>query len=316
MIARYLLAVVVLAALPHMFGNDSAISILNTMAIAALFALSYNLLLGEGGMFSLGHSVYFGLGGYVTIHVIAAAAQPGWWLPVPLMPLVGAGAGFLFGAIFGYVCTRHSGLAFPMITLGIVELVGTAALMFESFFGSDLGVGGDRTLGPALFGFKVKTRIDVYYCILAWGIIAVALMRFYIRTPLGRLTNAVRDNPERSSFIGFNPRRVRYLTFIVAATFAGLAGALSAINVERMTPDNITLFASGMVLLMAYVGGINHFWGPVLGAAVLQFASSVLSDYTELWLLYVGLFFIAIVLWAPGGIAGMLAASWRWAFAK
>lgn len=311
MIPRYVLALIAVAALPYFFRSDASISILTSMLVAALFALSYNLLLGEGGMISFGHSVYLGLGGYVAIHAIAASAQPGWWLPVPLIPLIGAAAGFFFGVLFGYVCTRHTGLAFPMITLGIVELVGTAALMFDAFFGSDLGVSGDRTKGPALFGFSLQTRVDVYYCVLAWAVLSAVLIRFYIRTPLGRLTNAVRDNPERCAFIGFNPRRVRYITFIVSATFAGLAGALAAVNVERMAPDSITMQASGMVLLMTYIGGINHFWGPVLGAGVLQLANSVLSDYTTLWLLYVGLFFIAIVLWAPGGIAGLLASGWR-----
>jgi branched-chain amino acid transport system permease protein len=316
MMVRYLSALLGLALLPLLFGSEPALAVLSTMAIAALFAMSYNLLLGEGGMISFGHSVYFGLGGYVAIHAIAAAAQPGWWLPVPLMPLIGACAGLVFGGIFGYVCTRHSGLAFPMITLGIVELVGTAALMLDLFFGSDLGVAGDRTAGPALFGFSLKTRLHVYYCILAWGIVAFALLRFYTRTPLGRLANAVRDNPERCAFIGFSPARVRYLTFIVSATFAGLAGALSAINVERMTPDSITLAASGMVLLMTYIGGTQHFWGPAIGAAVLQLANSVLSDYTDLWLLYVGLFFIAVVLWLPGGIAGLAVGAWRRAFGR
>lgn len=314
--ARYVVAILALIALPHVLRSDASISVINTIAIAALFALSYNLLLGEGGMISFGHSVYFGLGGYVAIHAIAAASQPGWWLPVFLIPLVGAAAGCFFGAIFGYVCTRLTGLAFPMITLGIVELVGTAALMFDGFFGSDLGIAGDRTAGPKIFGLSLKTRVDVYYCIIAWGALAVTLMRFYIQTPLGRLTNAVRDSPERCAFIGYNPRRIRHFTFTVSSAIAGLAGALAAINLERMTPDSITLQASGMVLLMTYIGGINHFWGPVIGAFVLQLANSILSDYVDAWLLYVGILFIIIVLWMPGGIAGICAALWNKVNAK
>jgi branched-chain amino acid transport system permease protein len=127
------------------------------------------------------------------------------------------------------------------------------------------------------------------------------------RTPLGRMANAVRDNPERARFVGYSPTRVRYAMFCLASFFAGIAGALGTINYEIVTAENLGLIASGNVLVMAFVGGIGHFFGPVIGAVLVSFLQSALSSYTQAWLLYFGLFFVLMVLFAPGGIASLLA---------
>jgi branched-chain amino acid transport system permease protein len=126
------------------------------------------------------------------------------------------------------------------------------------------------------------------------------------QTPLGRMANAVRDNPERARFVGYDPTRVRYLMLCLASFFAGVAGGLGTINYEIVTADTVGLVASGNVLIMAFVGGVGHFFGPVLGAVLVSFLQSALSSYTQAWLLYFGLFFVLMILFAPGGIASLV----------
>jgi branched-chain amino acid transport system permease protein len=131
-------------------------------------------------------------------------------------------------------------------------------------------------------------------------------MYAFLRTPVGRMCNAVRDNPERAEFIGYSAQRVRFVVFSVAATFAGLAGGLHAINYEIVAAESVSAARSGAVLLMVYIGGANHFFGAVLGAITITWLQVSLSDYTAAWQLYLGLFFMAIVLFAPGGLAGLV----------
>jgi branched-chain amino acid transport system permease protein len=126
------------------------------------------------------------------------------------------------------------------------------------------------------------------------------------QTPLGRMANAVRDNPERARFVGYNPTRVRFLMLVLAGFFAGVAGALEVINFELITAERLGTVASGNVLLMAFIGGIGHFYGPIIGAVLVTFLQSALSNYTQAWLLYFGLFFLVMILFAPGGIASLI----------
>ena len=134
----------------------------------------------------------------------------------------------------------------------------------------------------------------------------MALMYAWTQTPLGRIANAVRDNPERVEFIGYNTQRVRFLVVILSAFFAGIAGALSCINFEIVTAENVSAVRSGSVLLAAFIGGMGSFFGPIIGAVLTVFFTVALSGITKAWLLYLGLFFVLMVMYAPGGIASLL----------
>ena len=303
--ALWIVAALVLLALPHIVRSPIAISVMNQMGIAVVFALSYNMLLGQGGMLSFGHAVYFGLGGFVAIHVLNLAAKGGLWLPVPFLPLVGALGGLLFAALFGSFSTNRAGTVFAMISLGIGELIAASSLIFNKFFGGEEGITGNRTKAPPLLGLDFTTDLQVYYLIAAWAFLATALMYAFSRTPMGRIANAVRDNPERAEFIGYSQRWARYLSFCAAGLFAGVAGGLFAVNYEILTVENVGLVASGSVLLMAYIGGVGFFFGPILGAIVFTFLQSMLSDYTRMWLLYLGVLFLATVMFMPAGLAGL-----------
>jgi branched-chain amino acid transport system permease protein len=156
-----------------------------------------------------------------------------------------------------------------------------------------------------LFGWNFGPQIQIYYLVAAWMLIAVIAMYALTRTPLGRMCNAVRDNPERVQFVGYNPHTVRYLAFCFSGFFAGIAGALAAINFEIANSAYLGAVQSGTVLFATYIGGIGFFIGPIVGAIFVTFLSLGLSDLTPVWQLYFGLIFIAVVLFAPGGITGL-----------
>ncbi len=296
---------------PLLFRSGASLSVMSMMGTVMIFALSYNMLLGQGGMLSFGHAVYSGLGAFIAIHAINLAGVGTLPIPLPLIPLVGGMAGLLFGALFGYVTTKRSGTTFSMISLGIVELVFACSLMFPGFFGGEAGISGNRVYGTPFFGLSFGPQIQVYYLIAGWLFISTAAVFAFSHTPLGRIANAVRDNPERAEFIGYDTRRVRWIVLVLSGFFAGISGGLSAINFEIVSAENVSLARSGAVLLFTFIGGTGVFFGPLLGAIVGIFMTVMLSEFTKAWQLYLGLFFILMVMYAPGGLASLIMANLR-----
>ena len=304
-LACWLALALVLAALPLALRSGAALSTASLAGIAIVFALSYNMLLGQTGMLSFGHAVYYGIGAYGAVHgmnMIVAARAP---LPLPLVPLLGGLAGLCFAAIFGWVSTRRSGTAFAMISLGLAELVGSSSLILRSFFGGEEGVTTDRTRLPRLFDLSFGPQIQVYYLIAFWCLAAAALMYGITRTPFGRMCNAVRDNAARVPYVGVDPHVLRFMAFCLSGFFAGVAGALAAINFEIANSAYFGAAQSGNVLLATFVGGAGHFAGPVAGAILVTCLQTLLGDVTEVWQLYFGLMFMAVVMYLPGGIASL-----------
>jgi len=301
------LAAVAVLVMPHVVPGGFGLSLLCRMGIAIVFALSFNMLLGQGGMLDFGHAVFLGLGGFLAMHAMKLA-DAGWWMPLPALPLVGALGGLAAAILAGWVSTRRAGTAFAMITLGVAELVVAVVLLLPGVFGGEEGLSGDRSSGPPLLGFDFGTQIQAYYLIAAWAWVAALLMWLYTRTPLGRLANAIRDNPERVGFLGYDAARIRLLVFSLSGLFAGIAGGLAALNDEIVTSGNMSPEASSAVLLMTFIGGVGTFWGPVIGAILITFLSVALSTVTDAWQLYSGLLFVAMVVWAPGGISGIILA--------
>lgn len=293
---------------PLLFKSSLALGILSQIGYSIIICLSYNMLLGQGGMLSFGHAVYTGLGAFFTVHAIQLA------LPISLvfMPLIGGVAGMLIAVLLGYVSTRKSGTTFAMITLGLGELVAAIALMFPGFFGGEGGISINRTYGSPWFGLSFGPAIQVYYLIAAYCIVCTLAMYGFTRTPLGRMLNAVRDNAERAEFIGYDPQRVRYLAFVLAGFFAGIGGALTAIHLEIVTAaDSLSVLRSGNYLLFTFLGGAGFFFGPIIGAVLMVCGTVLLSGLTKAWLLYLGLAFLLMVMYAPGGAASILVSAWR-----
>jgi branched-chain amino acid transport system permease protein len=309
-VARYAVWVAlaaVLLLLPYVFGSRLALSTMSLMGTMIIFGLSYNMLLGQTGLLSFGHAVFFGLGGYVTVHMLNMAAAGEWPVPLPLFPVVGGLGGLFFGALFGAIATRRAGTAFAMITLGIGELVVSSALILRRFFGGEEGITTDRTEVVGILGYTFGPQVQVYYLIAAWCFVSIAAMYAITRTPFGRICNAVRDNPQRTAFIGYDTGTVRFIAFSLAGMFAGIAGGLSVVNFEIINAAQMGAVESGSVILMTYIGGVGNFAGPIIGAILITWLQLVLSDATQIWPLYVGLLFIGMVMFAPGGIAGLLA---------
>jgi branched-chain amino acid transport system permease protein len=284
------------------------LSMLSQMGMMIILALSYNMLLGQAGLFSLCHATFFGIGGYAMVHFLNAAGDGALALPMEVMPLLAGFSGLGLAVVFGYMATKQRATAFAMITLGIGELMATAALMFHHFFGGEGGVSTNRMIDRSLFGLTYASGVQVYYLILAWTLIATLAMFFLTKTPLGRMANATRDNFERAQFMGYDPRIVRFLQFSLSGLFAGIGGGLYAITYEIVTFDALAAPLSANALLMAYIGGTTVFAGPVLGAVLITLLQSGVSLMSNSWLVYVGVLFISMVIFAPSGIAGLILA--------
>ena len=293
-----------LAIAPLLFKSSLALTMLSQIGYLIIICLSYNILLGQGGMLSFGHAVYTGLGSFIAIHAMNMAGQP---IPLVLIPLVGGVAGLGFAVLLGFVTTKKSGTTFAMITLGIGELVASMALMFPEFFGGEGGITTNRVYGKPFLGMTFGSQMEVYYLIAVYCFACTVAMFAFTGTPLGRILNAVRDNPERVEFIGYNTQRVRYFAFIIAGFFAGIGGGLATINFEIVTgADSLNVVRSGGYLLFTFLGGATFFFGPIIGAVLLVIASVLLSELTKAWLLYLGLVFLFMVMYAPGGIASLI----------
>ncbi|UXH77205.1 branched-chain amino acid ABC transporter permease [Roseateles amylovorans] len=291
---------------PLLWTSSLAQTMLSQMGIAIIACLSYNLLLGQGGMLSFGHAVYSGLGAYLAIHTLNLVSGGQLALPVSLVPIVGGLAGLGFAALFGWVSTKKSGTPFAMITLGLGELIWSMSLMLPEFFGGEGGISGNRVVGQPLLGISFGPQIQVYYLIAVYCFICTGLLYAFTRTPLGRMLNAVRDNPERVQFIGYDTQWVRFLAFLISGFFAGVSGGLSALNFEIVTAEVVGAARSGAYLLFTFLGGATFFFGPIIGAVLMVVALVLLSELTKAWLLYLGLTFLFMVMYAPGGFAALI----------
>lgn len=292
--------VVLLAALPLLL-SQGLVNAAIQMLIAALFACAYNLLCGQAGMLSFGHAAYFGVGAFATVHAMNAFGGTGL-VPTPLLPLAGAAGGLVMGAIAGWFATQRSGTYFAMITLAIAELLHALAPHLKGWFGGEAGVSGMRM--PSL-GLTFGSTTEVYYLVLAWVLVCIALLYLFTLTPVGRLALGLRENSHRLAFLGYDVHKLGVLVFAVSAMFAGVAGGLQVVNNEAA---NYVVFEAGVsaaVVLNTYIGGTRVFLGPALGAALMTFFGYAVSDLTRTWLLYQGILFVLVMMYMPDGLAGL-----------
>ncbi len=296
----------VLIAAPLVWTSSLSTTMLTQIGIGIVACLAYNVLLGQGGMLSFGHAVYSGLGGFFAIHTLNMISEGRLALPVSLVPLAGGLFGLLMAALLGYVTTKKAGTTFAMITLGLGELVWAMSLMFPGFFGGEGGITGNRVAGQPFLGISFGPARELYYLVAAYCFASTALLYAFTCTPLGRMLNAARDNPERVEFIGYRTQIVRFQAFLVSGFFMGVAGGLSVLNFEIVTAEVVGASRSGAYLLFTFLGGAGYFFGPIIGAVLMVLALVLLSELTQAWLLYLGLVFVFMVMYAPGGIASLI----------
>jgi branched-chain amino acid transport system permease protein len=178
--------------------------------------------------------------------------------------------------------------------------------MFPGFFGGEGGISGNRVAGPPVMGITFGPQVQLYYLIAIYCFVCTGLMFAFTRTPLGRMLNAVRDNPERVEFIGYSTQYIRYFAFMASGLFMGIAGGLGALNFEIVTAEVVNAARSGAYLLFTFLGGALFFFGPIIGAVLMVLALVLLSELTQAWLLYLGLIFLFMVMFAPGGISSLI----------
>lgn len=298
--------VLLLAALPALL-SAGLLNAAIQMLIAALFACAYSLLAGRAGLLSFGHAAYFGAGAFATVHAMNAFGGAGL-LPTPLLPLVGAVTGLLVGLIAGWFATKRSGTTFAMITLAVAELLHSLAPQLKGWFGGESGISAMRL--PA-WGLTFGPTVEVYYLTLVWVLLSLVLLHFHGKTPIGRLTLALRENGHRLKFLGYDAHGVALSAFAISSMFAGVAGGLQALNNEAANYVVFDASVSATVVLNSYIGGVGSFLGPALGAALMTFFGYAVSDATRSWLLYQGMLFVLVMLFVPSGLTGLFSAAAR-----
>jgi branched-chain amino acid transport system permease protein len=296
------LAAALLLVLP-LFLSPNLVNAAIKMMIAGLFALAFSLAMGQAGMLSFGHSAYYGLGAFATLHLMRAVEHSVLTWPTPLMPLAGAAAGLLCGLGFGWLATQRTGVYFAMVTLALAELLFTLAPTWITVFGGESGI---STMRMNSWSINFASDTGVYYLTLAWVAASTWCLWAFTRTPMGRLALAVRENEHRVRFLGFNTHGARTLIFAISAMFTGVAGSLLAIANEATNYTVFSAQASANVVLQTFIGGAGTFFGPALGAATMTFFARVTSDLTRSWLLYQGVIFVIVMLFVPDGIGGLI----------
>jgi branched-chain amino acid transport system permease protein len=280
-------------------------NILVQFAIDAVFALSLNLLLGYGGLLSFGHAMFFGAGAYATALVLTRIPD----LHLLAVVLIGAGAAAFLALILSPLLVRVSGTAFAMLTLAFGQLFYVFSLKYREVTRGEDGIAGFPTpsLGlPGLGVVDLSVPAHFYYFALAILALCVWAMWFFMRTPFGSVIVGIRDNPQRIDYLGFKVAQSKALLLILSAIFAGVAGSLFALFQNLVSVDGaLHIFVSFKPIMMAYIGGIGSFFGPILGSGVIHLLDELSSRYVRHVDLLKGVVFILVVLFAPGGLVGV-----------
>lgn len=274
------------------------------VVVMALAAMALNFLLGHTGVLSFGHAAYFGLGAYgagLTLKLLVPST--------PLAMLVGVTVGTVAAGVIGALIVRLRSVYFAMATIAFGQVFYFVAFRWNSVTGGDDGLSGWRRQ-PIELGF---TRLDIladdkafYYLVLAAFAFAVALMAVLLRSPFGRTLIAIRENEQRARFLGISVERHIWFSFVISCLFVSLAGALYGMLNNFADPHDLRWDQSGDFVIMAVLGGMRSFWGPLIGAAIFVVLQDYLSSQTENWMSFIGLFFVFVVLFFPRGVLGSI----------
>jgi branched-chain amino acid transport system permease protein len=296
---------ILLLALPYWLPWVGGYQELGTrVLIMALAAMSLNFLLGFTGVLSFGHAAYFGLGAYgvaMSLKFIAPST--------PLGILIGVLTGTLAAAVIGALIVRLRGVYFAMVTIAFGQVFYFIAFRWNDVTGGDDGLGGWRRQ-PLDFGF---TQIDIlgndkafYYLVLVLFAVAVGVMAALLRAPFGRTLLAIRENERRARFLGIPVELHIWLSFVISCLFVSLAGSLYALLSNFTDPRALRWDMSGNFVIIAVLGGMRSFWGPLIGAAIFVVLQDYISSQTENWMSFIGLFFVLVVQFFPRGVLGII----------
>jgi branched-chain amino acid transport system permease protein len=290
------LAIAVFLALPWLLPSYY-VGLVTKMLIFALFAMSLDLMIGYTGLASLGHAAFFGLGGY-TVALLAVRGHVSEWIAFPAGILVAA----LGGMVFAALALRARGSYFLMITLALSQVVWGIAFGWRTLTGGDDGLPGIKR---PTFIISLADQDVFYYFVVALVGISAALLVAIVKSPFGKALQGIRESETRMLALGFNVWRHQFVAFVIAAAFAGLAGALFVYHNRFVAPNFLHVVMSAEALIMVILGGVGTLLGPAIGAALIIFLEDFISSMTERWLLILGLIYVATTLFAPRGLIGI-----------
>jgi branched-chain amino acid transport system permease protein len=272
--------------------------------IYALAAMALNFLLGYTGVLSFGHAAYFGLGGYGTAMTIKFL-----YPSTPLAMVVGVAVGTAAAAIVGPLIARLRGVYFAMCTIAFGQVFYYISFQWSSVTGGDDGLSAWQRQ-PIHFGFATLDILNsnkaFYYFVLAVFAASVGLMAFLLRSPFGRTLLAIRENERRARFLGIPVDQHIWMSWVISCFFVSIAGCLYALLSDFIDPRAIRWDQSGNFVIMAVLGGMRSFWGPLIGAAIFLVLQDYVSSHTQNWMSFIGLFFVLIVLFFPRGVLGII----------
>lgn len=265
------------------------------MLVFAIFALGYDIAFGYTGLLSFGHAAFFGLGAYGTGLTLIHLS-----IPAPLAILMGVIISLLIALPIGYLSIRRRGIYFAMVTLAFAQMIYFIAFKWRSLTGGDDGLHGVPR--PPLGFIDLRSELVLYYFILFFFILSIVLGIRIIRSPFGKTLECLRENEERARSIGYNPTRYKLTSFVISASFAGLAGGLYTLLQNFVPLFALGLDISGDVVLMTLIGGMGTLYGPIMGAMGLVYLKDLLSSYTNIWPLFLGLLFVVSILTFRKGV--------------
>jgi len=292
-----------LLAVPWVIGNEFYVNMASQVLIYALFALSINMLLGYGGMVSLGHAAYLGIAGYACI-LATTAGYDQLTAAVFAVALSTAAAAF-----FGVLSLRAPGLGFIMITLALGQIVWGVAYRANDLTGGDNGI--RHPARPMPLGFDIRDASSFYYFTLVVFLVALFFIWRFGRSPFGASLKGARDQPRRMRMLGHNVWLVRWITFVMAGFWASVAGVLYVYYNLFLSPHAISLQQSAEILLMAILGGASTLSGPIVGAAIITLVKNVVSTYVERWNTLLGVIFVVVIVFMPYGLVPGCAQAWQ-----
>jgi branched-chain amino acid transport system permease protein len=301
----WLAGLALLGFLPKLLGIYHTNSFI-LLTIFGLYAITLNLLLGFTGLLSFGHALFFGGGAYAT----AIALNHIEGLGLISAVLVGGGSAIVFALITSPLLVRVGGTAFAMLTMAFGQLMYVICLKFRNITGGEDGVGGFPIPPfkiPGIISIEMTDPVNFYYFAIAVLGLSIWLLWFFTKTPLGSIIIGIRDNPERVDFLGFKVAHTKAVVFIISGFFAGIAGAVYALLQNLVSTDGVlTILTSFVPIMMAYIGGIGSFFGPLYGSAILTIIDEIAALYTERIALVTGIIFILAVMYAPMGFTGLM----------
>jgi branched-chain amino acid transport system permease protein len=293
----------ILLVLPWIIGNEFYVNMATQVLIYALFALSINMMLGYGGMVSLGHASYLGIAGYACILAVTAGYDQ---LTAAIFAIA---VSTLAAAFFGVLSLRAPGLGFIMITLALGQIVWGVAYRANDLTGGDNGI--RHPARPMPFGFDIRDAPSFYYFTLAVFVVALFCIWRFSRSPFGASLKGTRDQPRRMRMLGHNVWLIQLLTFVMAGFWASVASVLYVYYNLFLSPHAISLQQSAEILLMAILGGASTLTGPIVGAAIITLVKNVVSTYVERWNTLLGLIFVVVIMFMPYGLVPGCTQLWR-----